>query len=259
MAPRKTASIISAIALSCMALGCSAKVVRTYGQEGELKELDFKNNDGIQQKINFNHNRSQRIILIEQTNQANKIKTMEMKVRYAPDGRITFIAKKTFAQEASKNEAEFDSFSYSKSGEVIRVETSYKSAFSISKHNTTLITAQYKYQSGILAEIVENGGTFKRIIKPEYSGGNLKALEFTFYMYQPKTRTFEKTKDMRFFFSGGAVRKATDTQLKKNYGTSEAQRIFMEDNVGRFLQKMRYGTTISEFLKNAESYLIEHN
>ncbi len=259
MALRKTASIISAIALSCMALACGAKVVRTFGQEGELKELDFKNKDGIQQKINFNHNRSQRILLIEQINQANKVKTMEMKVRYAPDGRITFIAKKTFAQEASKNEAEFDSFSYSKSGEVIRVETSYKSAFSISKHNTALITAQYKYQSGILAEIVENGGTFKKIIKPEYSGEDLKSLDFSLYIYQPKTRTFEKTKDIRFFFSEGAVRKATDKQLKKEHGRSEARRLFMEENAGRPLYKMRYGTTISEFLKNAESHLIELN
>lgn len=255
----KTACIISVIVLVCCALGCGTKVVRTYGQEGELKELLFKDREGIQQVITFTHNRQQRMLMIEQKNQITQNKVMEMKVRYTPDGRISFIAKKTFAREPSKTEAEYDSFSYAKSGEVTKVETSYKSAYSISKHNTALITAQYKYQSGILAEIMENGGTFKRIIKPVYSGEDLKALEYSMYVFQPKKQTFEKTKDLYFHFSNGAVRKATDRQLKKEYGRSDAIKVFVKENAGYALGKIKYGTTISVFLKNAESYLIESN
>lgn len=255
----RIANFISALTLSCIVLGCGTKVVRTVGQDGELKELIFNNQEGIQQKIIFNHNRQQRILLIEQTTPGASGKIMEMKVRYAPDGRITFIAKKTYSKAAGKNEAEFDSFSYSKSGEVTRIETSFKSAYSISKHNTALIIAQYKYQSGILKEILENGGTFKRIIKPEYSGNQLKSLEFSLFIYQPKTRTFEKTKDLHFHFSGDTVRKASDRQLKKNYGRAEAQQIFENENAGHFLRKMKFGTDITTFLKHAESYLIEKN
>lgn len=255
-----TASLfISAFTLSCMMMGCGTKAVRTYGPEGELKELLFKDREGIQQQIVFTHNRQQRMLLIEQKNQGSQFKVMEMKVRYAPDGRITFIAKKTFHKEPSKNEAEFDSFSYAKSGEITKVETSYKSAYSISKHNTALITAQYKYQAGILAEVVENGGTFKRIIKPEYSRENLKSLELSLYIYQPKTRTFEKTKELYFHLSASTVRKAEDRQLKKEFGRSDAVKMFTEEHADRPLGKIKFGTSITAFLKNAESYLIERD
>ncbi len=251
--------LISTIALGSIVLGCSTKVVRTYGQDGELKVLMFKDGKGTQQIITFTHHRQRRMLLIERKNQGNQFKVMEMKVRYSPDGRIIFIAKKTFNRESSKNEAEFDSFAYAKSGEITKAETSYKTAYSISKHNTALITAYYKYKSGILAEVAENGGTFKRIIKPEYSGENLKALEFKLFVFKPKTRTFEKTKDLYFHLSGGSVRRATDRQLKKEFGRSDAIRIFEKENAGHFLEKIKFATTISVFLKNAESYLIEHD
>jgi hypothetical protein len=252
-----TASLVSSIVFLSITFGCASKVIRTYGQDGELRELLFSDNDGIKQAITFTHNRPQRTVFIEQKCPTDQFKNMEMKVRYAANGRITFIAKKRFSKDSGKTEAEFDSFSYSKSGAVTKIETSYKSSYSIAQHNTTLIIAQYKYQSGILSEVDENGGTFKKTIKPVYSGASIKSIEYNLFSYNPKSRKFEKTKDVQFYFSGDTVSKAIDKHLKKEYGRRDAARIFSDEHAGRSLEKLKYATDITGFLKEAESFLIE--
>jgi hypothetical protein len=251
------ALLVSTIVLLSTAFGCASKVIRTYGQDGELRELLFSDNDGIKQSITFAHNRPQRTIIIEQKSKTDQFKNLEMKVRYGANGRITFIAKKRFSKNTGKNEAEFDSFSYSKSGAVIKIETSFKSSYSIAKHNTTLIIAQYKYQSGILSEVDESGGTFKKIIKPQYSGTDIKSIEYNLFAHNPKTKKFEKMQDIQFYFSGDTISKAIDKSSKKEYGRRDAARMFSDELAGRSLEKLKYATTITEFYKEAESFLIE--
>ncbi|MCX7678382.1 MAG: hypothetical protein N2316_04110 [Spirochaetes bacterium] len=239
-----------------ISLHCSSKPIKSFDQEGELREIRYTDKRGNIQIIEFSHNKKQRTLTIEKKNYPQSILEMNMRIRYSPEGRITLIAKKVFSKESAQNEAEYDSFTYSKSGEIVKIETSYKSSYSITKHNTALIISQFKYHSGTLSEIIENGGTYKNIIKPTYSDDEIKSLEFSHFEYHPKKRAFEKTKELIFLFSNEKIRKAIDKTTKKEFSKNDAYRMFIENNVGRALDKLKFGTTIEEFLKNPEKFLI---
>jgi len=238
--------------------GCARKITRDYGPDGILKEMRFRGTDGIDYRITFSHDTRQRNISIQKIRLPEGKSVMEMKVRYSDGERITFISRSALVSpESTTKDVEYDSFSYAKSGQVTRIETSFKSSYSISKNNTALITTRYQYSGGNISAITEDGGTFRKTMKLTWEGNAPGTLEYGFLSFNWQTRNYQLKKQIDFHFDDGEPEKAVDR--KNNVTVTSAKAVaalYAGEGIGRPLFKVLFGVGYRDFLENAERLLV---
>lgn len=251
-------SIVLALSL---ASACSKKVIREFHPDGNLREMRFTGDDGLKYMLAFSYEPKQRNIGIQKTGEAGGKSLMEMKVRYGADGRITFISRSALISPASATkDIEYDSFSYAKSGEVTRIETSYKSSYSISKHKTALVTARYQYSAGAVSEINIDGGTFRSSMKLTHAKEELRTLEYTQTAYNWQAKSYQVKKHIVFHYDDGVPEKAVDKKENKTITSGAAvAALYASEEIHMPLFKVLFGVHYREFLNNAERLLVRGN
>lgn len=250
---------LSLILALSLASACSKKVIREYHPDGNLREMLFTGDDGLKYRMTFVYEPKLRNISIQKTGQAGGKSLMEMKVRYGANGRITFISRSALLSAASATkDVEYDSFSYAKSGEVTRIETSYKSSFSISKHKTALVTARYQYNAGLISEINVDGGTFRSVMKLTHAKEELRSLEYTHSTFNWQTKNYQVKKQIVFHYDDGVPEKAVDMKENRTITSRAAvAALYASEEIHMPLFKVLFGVHYREFLNNAERLLVK--
>ena len=240
-----------------LAPSCSKKVIREYHPDGNLREMRFTGEDGRKYHIAFTYDQKQRTIGIQKTGEVGGTSSMEMKVRYAPSGKITFISRSTLVSpSAATRDVEFNSFTYSKSGEVTRIETSYKSAFSISKHRTALVTARYQHSGGAISSILVDGGTYRADMKLTRDDDELVTLEYIQKAYNWQAKSFQVKKHIVFHFDDGEPEKAVDKKENRTITSQrEVEALYESEGIGAPLFRAGLGVHYGEFLDRADALL----
>ena len=245
------------LALS-LASACSKKVIREYHPDGNLREMRFTGDDGLKYRLAFSYEPKQRNISIQKTEEAGGKSLMEMKVRYGANGKITFISRSALISPSSATkDVEYDSFSYARSGEVTRIETSYKSSYSISKHRTALVTARYQYSAGAISEINVDGGTFRSTMKLTHAKEELRTLEYTHTTFNWQTRNYQVNRNIVFHYDDGVPEKAVDKKENKTITSRPAvAALYSSEEIHMPLFNVLFGVHFREFLNNAERLLV---
>ncbi len=237
---------------------CGRKITRDYGPDGALKGMYFRGDDGAEYRISFDHDARQRNIAIRKTRLPEGKAVMEMKVKYSANERITFISRSALmSPDSTTREVEYNSFSYAKSGQVTRIETSFKSSYSISKYNTALITTRYQYSGGNISTIIEDGGTYRKTMKLTWDGNVPAVMEYGLLSFNWQNKTYQQKKQIEFYFSGGEPKKAVDR--KSNVTVTSAKSVsalYTGEGAGRPLFRVLYGVGYKDFLENAERLLV---
>ncbi len=239
-------------------LSCSKNIVREYHPDGSIREITYIGNDGKNYRLVFSHDTRKNTIAIERLEKKGNRQLMEMKVKYSANGKISFISRNSIVSpESPTRDIQYDSFTYTKSGHISKIETSYKSSYSISRNKTALITTTYRFKAGNISDIRVDGGTFRKSMKPGYEGNELRTMEYKLSSFNWKARAFQTKKHLEFKFNRGDVVSAVDKKDNSPVSRGNALEIYATEEIGVSLFKALFAVHYSEFIENAERLLIK--
>ena len=252
------AHIVLLFAVILTTVTCSSRELRRISNEdGSTKEISYTNDQGKACTITFTYDTVKREIAIKKfaTTEAEPVTAIRM--RYDQRNHVTLVHTSHLVDRVkSTADVTMKSFFYTRTGRLYKIETSFKSSYSISKNKTTLITAQYRYARGTLSLIQEHGGTFRKYITPSYTGDKIDSITYRYFSMDWRNRRFVPAKRYIFTFENGNPDTVKD--MDKNSVTQEqakVQELYRETGIDSSLSDANFSNDYNVFLQKLEKTL----
>lgn len=238
-------------------LNCSAnKSIKTYNEQGKIKEIDIIENNAIKNRILFEYDTANNAIRIFKYIPNEKDPVNLITVNYNNASKLKFYSYKDITHEKSNTKKEnwVESYFYDNNGNLNRIETSFKSSYSISKNKTALITTRYNFSAGKLNAVMISGGTFKKDMRLYYQKKYLSRIEYKFSSMNWKKNIFELNKHCNIFYTDNKPEKVENIITKSEFSKTEDISKFLNDeNIDITLKKLNYSINYKNLLMDLEN------
>lgn len=235
----------------------SRELRRVYNSDGSTKEIHYTNDEGKSHTITFSYNPQKSEVVITKFTPPLAGPVTAISVRYDRRDRVALVHASCLVDaEKSTNDVTMKSFFYTRTGRLYKIETSFKSSYSISKNKTTLITAHYRYAKGAISLISVHGGTFRKYITPEYNGERIESIKYRYFSMDWRTRRFIPGKRFVFTFENGVPQSVKD--LENNSVIHEqpgVREIYRETDIASALENAELSSNYKSFLEKLEKEL----
>jgi hypothetical protein len=250
--------------LSILALSyCSSlKVIRTYNENGSVKEINIIEKDNLKYKIIFEYDSGKNQVNITRNRPDEKAPVTSVRIKYDSAERIRLFSfsNSIGSGKAASVDKWVESYFYNNTGNLIKIETSYKSSYSISKNKTALITALYTYTAGNVSGIKINGGTFKKEINIVYPQKDAAIIEYKLFSINWKNKKGpELIKHFQIKLKNSNPDEGRNLAANADLKDDEAVRIFDEDGIESSINKPAFVLNYRNSLKKIDSLLVQQN
>jgi len=237
---------------------CSSRELRrTFNEDGSTKEIRYTNEEGKSHTITFSYNTPKQEIEIKKFTPPRMEPVTTISLRYDRRNHVTLVHTSHLVDSnKSTNDVTMKSFFYTRTGRLYKIETSFKSSYSISRNKTTLITAHYRYARGKISLIREYGGTFRKYITTAYSGDTISSISYKYFSMNWRNRKFVPGNRYIFTFDNGIPETVKD--MKDNsviHEQKKVQEIYRETGIQNALGNVFLSSNYKVFLEKLEKDL----
>ncbi len=250
------AALMLALFAACLSAQCSSvKIRKTYNNDGDIQIIDITDARGRKFLVSFSYDRDRRAIDVVKTSPPSASPLETRRIQYDAAGRVELVSYTGLVgEDRVARDAFIESYSFNRSGRLAKIEVSYKSAFSISKHKTALLTVRYSYRGGSMTGIDVNGGTFKKAITPSYAGGHLASVQYVHTALDWKKKQFATVRQLGIAFTDGKPSRVEDkSRTAPVTGRAEAERAYAAEGIDDLMGREEAASDYRAFLKRLES------
>lgn len=233
----------------------SVSVVRQHNEKGFIREVQVREKGLPRLTILFDYDGADRVTSVSKMLPARKTPAAVRSLIYDAQGRLKIHAHRETLRQGNRDVEDIwvESFFYGYSGELIRSETSFKSAFSIARSKTPLLVTRYFYDEGLLRRCTMQGGVFRSEALLDYKKSDVYRIEYKKSSYRRQEKRFEPELHLEFRMEDGVPVRAknlmTGTALSSR---KEAVNIFRVELIEESLRRLAYSSDIKLLLSDLE-------
>jgi hypothetical protein len=253
--------VAAAFLISVNLISCgSDRQIKEYNKQGKLAAIDIIKKNGVKHRILIEYDKNWRVTGVNRYIPPSAKPVISRNIKYYSSGRIRmqqFTELRQGKIEAVRNNW-VESFFYDNTNRLVRVETSYKSSYSISKNNTPYMITNVYYKNKRIEKIQIDAGTFRREMNLSYADNNISDIDYRYYLLNRKSKRFEAERNLHISYRKDKpaviedmIKKIKITQKKEMYN------ILKKEKILHTINQLYYSSGSENFLKYLEK--IEKN
>lgn len=233
----------------------SVTVVRQHNEKGFIREVKVQERGVPRLALLYDYDAADRVISVLKMLPGRKTPAAVRSLVYDSQGRLKIHAHRETFRQGNEDVEDIwvESFFYGYSGELIRSETSFKSAFSISRSKTPLLVTRYFYDEGLLRRCTMQGGVFRSEALLDYKKSDVYRIDYKKASYRRQEKRFEPELHLEFRIKDGVPVRAINLLTGKALSSrKEAVNAFREEKIEESLRRLAYSSDIKSLLSDLE-------
>lgn len=240
---------VTATAASC----ASSSLEKRTDAAGRIEQITVLKKGSATGRLAFEYDKSGRTASVKKYIPSRETPVASRIFTYDQLGRLKFQSHHAVQTDKGKtiDDIWIESFYYNSSGQLLKTETSFKSAYSIALHTTPLLVAKYFYSNNRLSAIRLDAGLFRANAAISYDNGSPSEIDYKKSNFNRQGGNYVMTQHTLFSMERGHPVRARDVIGAKDITQAEdVKSAYAAAKMGELLKKVEYSADVSVLLSD---------